>query len=205
MILLGTIDDTWKTTRSLNFFIVFHVSCLVSMNWNTKLFFRINAYVGRNRWLDAFGRAGAEWVIIAMGAWYMVALFVDRGVSPSSMILPVSFLVGAWLLGWAINICIGRIVQEPRPHTTHPGSKYLFVPMMSWKSFPSDHAMTAWVIFFLGLLFAIPGVEAVLLMALWVSWGRVFAGVHYPFDIFGGFVVASVTALFSWYLLIVVF
>jgi hypothetical protein len=45
---------------------------------NTAIFFVINKLVGRSRFLDNFGRAGAEWLIIAMGAWYGGAVLVAR-------------------------------------------------------------------------------------------------------------------------------
>jgi membrane-associated phospholipid phosphatase len=33
-------------------------------------------------------------------------------------------------------------------------------------------------------------------MALWVGWGRVYAGVHYPADILGGIIMAVLVAIF---------
>jgi undecaprenyl-diphosphatase len=74
---------------------------------------------------------------------------------------------------------------------THPESKLLFTPLMSWKSFPSDHGMSAWLAVFFALLIGFPLVFPLVILALWVSWGRVYAGVHYPIDIFGGAAVAG--------------
>jgi membrane-associated phospholipid phosphatase len=42
-------------------------------------------------------------------------------------------------------------------------------------------------------------------MALWVCWGRVFAGCHYPFDTFGGFLVAAFVTLITYNLLLLYF
>jgi undecaprenyl-diphosphatase len=80
----------------------------------------------------------------------------------------------------------------------------LYTPLGA-KSFPSDHAMTAWLVTGLGFLFTVPGFEVFPILALWVSFGRVFAGAHYPFDIVGGFSVAALLTSFSWYLLVLFF
>ncbi|MCX6780453.1 MAG: hypothetical protein NT034_04755 [Candidatus Magasanikbacteria bacterium] len=63
------------------------------MNWNKKLFLSINEQVGENRWLDAFGRAGAEWVIVGMGGWYLAISFILHYGNTRLMWLPV-FLLG---------------------------------------------------------------------------------------------------------------
>lgn len=176
------------------------------MNFNITLFFKINdLQAKKNRWLDAIGRAGAEWVIVAMIAWYCVAVIIDQSPDDSAIAVRLLTLALAWLVGWLLNIGIGLLVKEPRPHITYPESKLLFQPRMSWKSFPSDHAMSAWLIFFLSIGFGLYGVEALFLLALWVCWGRVYAGVHYPFDMVGGMAVASLVSLLSLYILVLFF
>lgn len=172
------------------------------MNWNVTLFKSINALVGRNKWLDAFGRAGAEWAIIAMAGWYGASVLLDRLPNYRAALVPFLVFGVAWVAGWLLDIAIGLAVKEPRPHITYPESKLLFSPLMSWKSFPSDHAMSAWLIFFLAVLFNLPGSEALLFLALWVSWGRVFSGAHYPFDIIGGMVMAGFMTTVSYYILV---
>lgn len=174
------------------------------MNFNISLFFKINKLVGKNRWLDLFGKAGAEWVIVAMIGWYVASDFIKTA-EPRQNYLILAVLAAAWVAGWLLNILIGSIVREPRPHITFPQSNILFQPMMSWKSFPSDHAFSAWLIFFLALMFNLPGFEALAVLAFWVSWGRVYAGLHYPFDIIGGMVVAAFMTVVCYNLLIVYF
>ena len=126
------------------------------MSWNFKFFQRINALVGKNHWLDAFGRAGAEFVIFAMVGWYITADLVTFRPDWADVFRPLITLGVMALGGWLLNIWLGIIVKEPRPHVTHPESKLLFKPWMSWKSFPSDHAMLAWLVFFAALLFNLP-------------------------------------------------
>lgn len=175
------------------------------MNYNVLLFKKVNNLVGKSRWLDLFGKAGAEWVIIAMLGWFVASVFIDYNSEPTNILLRLGTLTVAWVSGWCISILIGTLVREPRPHVSYPESKLLFQPYMSWKSFPSDHAMSAWLMFFLALIFGLPGVEGLFILALWVCWGRVFAGLHYPFDIIGGLSLAGFVAVVSYNLLIIFF
>jgi undecaprenyl-diphosphatase len=173
------------------------------MNFNVRLFKRINALVGSSKWLDAFGRAGAEYVVIGMLVWFVLADLSAYLPSKRAAILPILFLGTAWTLGWFLDLFIGIIVREPRPHITHPESKLLFTPLMNWKSFPSDHAMSSWLIFFIAAVFHLPFAWGLLPLALWVCWGRVYSGVHYPFDIVGGFGVAGLVSVVAYYVLVI--
>ncbi|MDO8509757.1 MAG: phosphatase PAP2 family protein [bacterium] len=159
----------------------------------------INRLIGQNRWLDAFGRAGAEWVIVALIAWFVVG-FVQVSefdlwlVSKSLMVL-----FGFWLFGMIVGYISALFVQEVRPHLKHPESKYLFLPLSNWKAFPSDHAYTAFFFFFIAIIACLPNAWSLLPLALWIGWGRVYAGVHYPFDILGGIILAGIISVIYYF------
>jgi len=175
------------------------------MDLNSKLMFKINNAVGKSELLDAFGRAGAEFVIVAMMGWYVAADFLQNYPSKHLVFWPLAFFAIAWGLGWVLDLLIGMATREVRPYASYPNVKLLFKPLTSWKTFPSDHAMSAFLIFFMALLFNLPGAGALLIMALWICWGRVYAGVHYPLDILGGVAVAAFVYSLSCYIISVVF
>lgn len=170
-------------------------------DYNKEIFDKINSWQGKNRWLDAFGRAGAEWVIIAMVAWLVASVFVAYAPNWRAVWWLIFTLGVAWLAGWLVDIGIGLLVREQRPHVSEPETKQLFIPFSYWKSFPSDHAMTAFLIFFMMLVLGLPGTGAIFLLALWTVWGRIYSGVHYPIDILGGVAVATAVAVWTMVLL----
>lgn len=165
-----------------------------AMKWSTNLFLKINGLLGKNRWLDAFGRAGAEWAIVAAGAWYITACFLAFK-EPGQIFYAGLFLIIAFGVAWTVNFGLWLLTKEVRPHLKIPESKYLFWPASNEKSFPSDHTMVAFLIFFFAVILQLPGSFALLVLALWVAWGRVYAGVHYPHDVIGGAVVAFIISI----------
>jgi len=165
------------------------------MDLNTKVFLKINAPVGKSKLLDSFGRAGAEWVILAMLGWYITSDLVYSLPDKNRVIWQLAYLLFAWSLGWLISLALGLTVQESRPYISAPQTKTLFKPLMSWKSFPSDHAMSATVIFLMAIFLNFVGAWALLPMGLWVVWGRVYSGLHYPLDILGGIAVGVFASL----------
>lgn len=170
-------------------------------NWDEKAFLRVNSMVNRNRALDAFGVAGAEWVIIAMLGWFSATVVVAYPAGGGDLLMPFFVLGIVWLVGFLLNRFISFIVRRPRPIVTLPLARTLFTPFSNKKSFPSDHAMAAFTIFFIAIIFHIPLAGALLPMALWVVWGRMFAGQHYPLDLLGGFLVSGLCCTLALYLI----
>ncbi len=171
------------------------------MNMNESLFLKINAKTGKSRILDTFGRAGAEWVVFGMAGWYItISLILNFG-NKFAMYLPILTFFVCSAVGLIASNIIGFYVQEPRPRLRFPEIKILFWPASSWKSFPSDHALGAFLIFLLALVFDFPTAWGLLPLAIWTGWGRVYAGVHYPLDIVGGFGLASLISIICYYFL----
>lgn len=161
------------------------------MDINKKLFFQINGLAGKSRVLDFFGKFGAEFVVL-----FMVALFLLTAWWAESFWSLFWFAFSAWILGWVFSFGLALLVKEKRPSAAFPKkTKIMFKSLIEWKSFPSDHARAAFLLFFIVLFFHLPLLWIFLFLALWVSFGRVYVGAHYPLDILGG---ASLALLTFW-------
>jgi len=99
------------------------------------------------------------------------------------------------ILGVAINFFIGLFYFHPRPFMDNLGSSLLF--HTAENSFPSDH--TTFVFSISLMLLSLKSTRNLgILMTLWAflsGVGRVYCGVHYPFDILGSFVVAFISVI----------
>lgn len=96
----------------------------------------------------------------------------------------------------AIKSLISFVVNRPRPFMSHP--ELLSFPLrVDGASFPSGHALISFSVAF-SLLFS--GSKkwgwTLFVMAILISLGRVFAGVHYPSDVIASCLIALGTA---WY------
>lgn len=162
------------------------------MNWNTKLFFFINRLSGKHWLLDAFGRAGAEWALFAMLGWLAVASYARYDHDPAKLITIALTLIITSVVGLLCSFLIAAIVREPRPYVRYPAeTKLMFSSFLSWKSFPSDHSLAAFLIVGIAYCFGLPWVVPLAFLALFVWLGRIFAGVHYPSDVAAGIVLGG--------------
>jgi undecaprenyl-diphosphatase len=98
-----------------------------------------------------------------------------------------------FLLGLGINQIILLFIHRVRPYDS--GITHLIIPRSADWSFPSDHATAAFAI---AIAFAIQGLprRAALLglLAVLISWSRIFVGTHYLTDVLGGALTALVAA-----------
>lgn len=69
------------------------------------------------------------------------------------------------------------------------------------KSFPSLHALYSWVVAFGYWLTGSRYTWLLVIIAGLISFSRIYVGVHYPFDIFGGVILAGLSTLLVKYLL----
>ncbi|EIT84783.1 hypothetical protein A374_13865 [Fictibacillus macauensis ZFHKF-1] len=106
----------------------------------------------------------------------------------------VALLAGiTGVIGIVINVAISHIYFETRPFVTL-GYKPL-IDHAADASFPSDHTTGAFSIAL--ILFAYRkkiGTFAIVLAVL-TGFSRIYAGLHYPFDVLGSIVVSVILAL----------
>ena len=68
----------------------------------------------------------------------------------------------------------------------------LLIPCGPGQSFPSTHAINnACLAIFLSMLFG-PVRIPILIFAFLISYSRIYVGVHYPLDVFGGMIIGAV-------------
>lgn len=168
-------------------------------SWSHKLFLKINKHVGKNHALDTVMFLSAQYGVYALG--FLILIFVFFVAAPAKLIGFKTYvkdttitIVLALITSWII----GFIFQHRRPIVELPGTKELFRPISTWKSFPSDHAIVAFTaVLVLAIVIGLfdPFVIFFFLLATLIAFSRIYAGVHYPRDILGGIVLAS---MFTW-------
>lgn len=170
-----------------------HAEMFMKLSWSHKLFLRINKTLGKNPLRDKIMYFFGQWLIFVMaGVLGVLALiFLEK----NEYIFFFGLLLAAFLLAYAISYTIAILFKHPRPIRELPNVKELIIPIETWKSFPSDHtiAVTLMTIFSWYATYSFPIVIAMGFTALGVMAGRVYCGVHYPRDILGGIVVASLS------------
>lgn len=171
----------------------------MKLSWSHKLFFQANRLVGRSAGFDAAIKFLAEYGIFllilgALGqAWYLAP-----GIKTAVVLF--AWLPGLWLVGFGLSALIGWLWPHRRPIVEFPEIKELITPLSNWKSMPSDHAFSAWLVVFITMQtwlasFSWVWLLPVGLMATLVCVARVLAGVHYPRDIIAGTVLAGVISI----------
>jgi membrane-associated phospholipid phosphatase len=90
---------------------------------------------------------------------------------------------------------IASAVDRARPYVDHPSNAHLLIPRSTDPSFPSDHATGAFAIAVAIWLYDRTAGAVFLVLALLVSFARVYVGTHYPGDVLGGAVLGALVAL----------
>jgi undecaprenyl-diphosphatase len=131
--------------------------------------------------LTAIGYGGVVWIALAM-----VLSLVER----RSLLLPTALTA---LSVWAADLVaaiLKNVIDRPRPPSVVPEVDSLLGGTLG-SSLPSGHAATSFAgAVVLAYLFprALPWL---VILAVAISFSRVYVGVHYPFDVLAGAVVGA--------------
>lgn len=157
---------------------------------NQSVFDWINQFADHVPLLDWFMMTSAEYA-----AWIMIALLVIvwfMGNPAKQRIVfyaCVASILSLCLAKWGIS----PMVNHPRPFVE--GHVNQLIPHVPDPSFPSKHASFVFALaaasFFIGRRFG----WLMLLLAVLTGVSRVYAGVHYPGDILGGFLLGSLVSV----------
>ena len=155
---------------------------------NQQIFLTINNFAGKSHQLDLIMSMAAEYLPYIFIALLFYLWFRDR----KNEALYAGY---ATTLGVLINQIIGLFYFHPRPFMDHLGTTLLSHKIEN--SFPSDHTTFTLSIALMLITFKTTRVIGVVttFLALWCGIARVYAGVHYPFDILGSVVVSILAVI----------
>ena len=161
---------------------------------NVGLLNIINGIAGRSTLLDAVAIFTANYLLYIFFI-YLIYLWFFRSEYRDKLL----FAIYNALIGLGINFIITLFYFHPRPFMMHIGK--LLIAHSPNASFPSDHTTLMFAVSSIFLCFRELRITGVVLFLLSFIGGvaRVYAGLHFPFDIIGSFSVAlSSTALSCW-------
>ncbi|WP_410510324.1 undecaprenyl-diphosphatase [Methanosarcina hadiensis] len=155
---------------------------------NLTLFHIINDMAGKNPALDATMIFAAKYLIYFFCIYLAYTWFVKNEYRQE-----VLFSGYAALLGLGTNLIITLFYFHPRPFMIPEGT--LLIAHAAESSFPSDHATIMFSVSFMLLTFKdLRRSGAVFIILASISGlARVYSGLHFPMDMAGSLLVASLS------------
>lgn len=147
----------------------------------------INLFAGRWKWLDYVAIFFAKWLAYILG----IALFVFAFFEKNWAIFFVPIVSGA-IPTFTINKLIRFFDKGKRPSALATTDALIKSPYNT--AFPSNHATFFFTISFLLFFYNIPLAIIFTVCSCLISFFRVFCGVHWLPDIFGGFFMSLIWA-----------
>lgn len=121
---------------------------------------------------------------------HLVLLWLSRDFEKRKQALTIFFSV---VLGVLVSFIIGLLYYRARPFVA--GLSLDFLPHKPNASFPSDHGLIFGAYVYLLAHFSRYKMFCLaLIFAILTGWARIVVGIHYPFDILGGFIIGVFVA-----------
>ena len=159
---------------------------------NTQIFLLINASEQASKSFINFAIFCAKYLVYVP----IIVMSICWFTHPIYRQLMLKMVIGL-CIALLITFIIRHLFYSPRPFTIDVGTNYLFHDKTS--SLPSQHAVFVWTLFFTAFFNKAQRTKTILyllvIVALLVSWGRIYLGVHWPLDIFIGFIVSIISSL----------
>jgi undecaprenyl-diphosphatase len=128
------------------------------------------------------------WPLIAVAAISLLAFGKKKG-RVAFIVMAVSVGLSDFTASSIIKPIVGRI----RPCHMLEGVNLLVSCTKSY-SFPSSHASNIFALAVAGTYYYRKAAIPLFMLALLIGYSRVYVGVHYPFDILGGFFLGGMIA-----------
>ncbi len=170
-------------------------------NFDVQLFYSINGFAGKNPILDGVGIFLArDLIVFEAFLVFLLMLWMLRGGKEERVRSFFILTIASVAISFALSYSFGFVRFRSRPFVSQRGTVRLVSSPSIMKSFPSGHATVAFALAFATALALPAWAIPMLALALLVGVGRVFVGVHYPLDVFGGGLLALVVTLCIRYL-----
>ena len=135
--------------------------------------------------LSVVGYAGLVWIALAV----LVSVLARLPLLTTTALTAVC----VWTTD-LITMGLKPLIDRPRPFETHPDVDPLLGGTLG-SSMPSGHAATSFAgAVILGGLYR-PGLPYFLVLAVAISYSRLYLGVHYPFDVLAGAAIGAAVSL----------
>ena len=163
---------------------------LLLLKFDFEILFFIKDHI-RNGFLDLIvpfytnlGDDGIIWIVLGL------VLLIPRKTRKCGIMVLAALLV----MLVVNNIILKNLIARPRPCATYPELVELVKIPHSY-SFPSGHTVSAMAVAFtIVLQHKKLGIVA-LVMAFLMGLSRLYVGVHFPTDVYGGIIVGALIAL----------
>ncbi|MDA8360279.1 MAG: phosphatase PAP2 family protein [Actinomycetota bacterium] len=168
---------------------------------NTRWYLELNTVARHSAWAHGVMKLYSHdlgigvLALILLGAWW----WARRSPVPERAVAGVLWAAGGTVVAWVIaHYGLKPLVAERRPYLALPHVEVLLTKTTGY-SFPSGHATVAGAVM-VGLLLARRPIAAALavVLGLLLGFGRVYTGMHYPFDVVGGLVIGGVIVAVLW-------
>lgn len=158
-----------------------------------QLFQYIRSFVGMSDSMDFFGIFCATFLLPIMFAALLIGVhFMRRRDHVSARDIVVHALCAAGL-GFFVREIIGVLFYRLRPFLSHSIEPLIQLAFIDG-SFPSGHATAAFALATITIKHDTLWGAVFALFACLVAWGRVYVGVHYPFDVIAGAILGILSA-----------
>jgi undecaprenyl-diphosphatase len=102
--------------------------------------------------------------------------------------------VAAAGISLAFNQPLSQLVDRTRPYIAHPTHAHLLIARSTDPSLPSDHATGAFAIAVAVSAYDRVAATVFFVLAVLVSFARIYVGTHYPFDVVAGALIGTAFA-----------